>query len=91
GSAVGADEARGSYRGTQRQYDGAYYQCMYAAGHKVPVYGNYAQPARTARAVPQRTPRGSVPPPPDAPPPRIEPPANLPPEHIPPPDAPPPK
>ncbi|MCX8005437.1 MAG: hypothetical protein N2688_10850, partial [Burkholderiaceae bacterium] len=59
---------------------GAYHQCMYAKGHKVPVYGRYAQAQR------QR----SYPPPPDAPPP-VAPPPNIPPERLPPPDAPPPR
>jgi hypothetical protein len=80
GSMIGSEEARGSYRGTQRQYDAAYHQCMYAAGHKVPVIGRYEQSARTPERI--RRPRaGEV----------IQPPKDLPPEHVPPPDAPPPK
>jgi hypothetical protein len=76
GSMIGAGEAQGSYYASQRRYDAAYHQCMYAKGHKVPVYGRYAQ-----------TPRRAVPPPPayDAPPP------NLPPSAYPPPNAPPPR
>ena len=31
----------GSYYGTQRRYDAAYHQCMYAKGNKVPVAANY--------------------------------------------------
>lgn len=64
GSAVGADAARTSGYGTQRQYDNAYIQCMYAKGHRVPVPGNvtYSRPVKAADA-------GIPPPPPGAPPP----------------------
>ena len=40
GSAVGTDTSRASGIGTQRQYDNAYIQCMYAKGHRVPVPAN---------------------------------------------------
>ncbi|MCS7101730.1 MAG: hypothetical protein NZL99_08555 [Burkholderiaceae bacterium] len=80
GAALGSSGAKASYAATQRRFDGAYHQCMYAKGHKVPVYGHYAQTQR------QR----SYPPPPDAPPP-VAPPPNIPPERLPPPDAPPPR
>jgi hypothetical protein len=85
GSAAGSGAAQGSYYSTQRRYDSAYYQCMYARGNKVPVYGRYVQSA-------SRAPQPAYPPPPpNAPPPVIaNPPANLPPESIPPPNAPPP-
>jgi hypothetical protein len=79
GSAAGGSTASGTYRYSQRRYDGAYYQCMYAKGNKVPVYGRYAQ---------QANPAPYYPPPP--PPTIANPPANLPPSSIPPPDAPPP-
>lgn len=64
GSAVGSDTARSSGIGTQRQYDNAYIQCMYAKGHRVPVPANvsYSRPVRAADA-------GIPPPPPGAPPP----------------------
>jgi len=64
GSAVGTDAARASGYGTQRQYDNAYIQCMYAKGHRVPVPGNvtYSRPVRAADV-------GIPPPPPGAPPP----------------------
>src|SRR5437868_1980024 len=42
GSAVGAGTAQSSGYGTQRRYDSAYIQCMYASGHRVPVYGRMA-------------------------------------------------
>jgi hypothetical protein len=92
GSMIGADQAYGSYHASQRRYDVAYHQCMYARGHKVPVYGRYAQRTPRAPAVPPP----SAPPPKPAPPyglpanPAPKPPANLPPSAIPPPDAPPP-
>ncbi len=64
GSAAGSDAARSSGFGTQRQYDNAYIQCMYAKGHRVPVPANagYSRPVRAADA-------GIPPPPPGAPPP----------------------
>lgn len=71
GSAVGSDSARASGYGSQRQYDNAYVQCMYAKGHRVPVAGNMtysnsaAAPVRSQAAstlVPTRDP--SIPPPP---------------------------
>ena len=65
GSAVGGDAGRSSAYGTQRQYDNAYIQCMYAKGHRVPVPGNMSYskpPVRAADA-------GIPPPPPGLPPP----------------------
>jgi hypothetical protein len=40
GSLSGAEAASSSSYGTQRNYDNAYIQCMYAKGHQVPVSGN---------------------------------------------------
>jgi hypothetical protein len=64
GSAVGAGTASASGYGSQRQYDNAYIQCMYAKGHRVPVPGNvtYSAPVRATEA-------GIPPPPPGLPPP----------------------
>ena len=64
GSAVGAGTASASGYGSQRQYDNAYIQCMYAKGHRVPVPGNvtYSAPVRATEA-------GIPPPPPGMPPP----------------------
>lgn len=61
GSASGSDAARSSGYGTQRQYDNAYIQCMYAKGHRVPVPGNvsYSKP-------PVRATEAGIPPPPPA-------------------------
>ena len=64
GGAVGSENARASGYGSQRQYDNAYIQCMYAKGHRVPVAGNvsYSRPVKAADV-------GIPPPPPGAPPP----------------------
>jgi hypothetical protein len=64
GGAVGADAGRASGYGSQRQYDNAYIQCMYANGHRVPVPANmsYSKPVKAANA-------GIPPPPPGMPPP----------------------
>ena len=43
GSAAGADAAQNYNYGSQRQYDNAYIQCMYARGHKVPVPASFTQ------------------------------------------------
>ena len=72
GGASGADAARGSVFGSQRRYDHAYVQCMYAKGHRVPVSGQYtlsppapqAAPPAAPAAVPPAPPAGSPPPPP---------------------------
>jgi len=71
GSAVGLGSASASGYGTQRQYDNAYIQCMYAKGHRVPVPANMAYP-RTVRG----SDTGTPPPPPGSPPP---PPPGMPP------------
>lgn len=39
GSGVGASNAQSAGYGSQRSYDSAYVQCMYARGHQIPVYG----------------------------------------------------
>lgn len=71
GSAIGVDEADASSYGTQRRYDNAYTQCMYANGHRVPVSGR----------VIEQQPRYTPPPPPAAYPPPPPPPSGyVPPE-----------
>jgi hypothetical protein len=70
GSAVGASTATASGYGSQRQYDNAYIQCMYAKGHRVPVPGNvtYSAPIRATEAgIPPPPPGMPPPPPPNAP------------------------
>lgn len=37
GAAAGSAASQGAWAGTQQQFDGAYYACMYAFGHKVPA------------------------------------------------------
>lgn len=58
GGLSGSEFAQSSLQGSQRQYDNAYIQCMYAKGHRVPVSGTYT----TTPAVPPPAP--VVPPPP---------------------------
>lgn len=67
GSAAGADAGYSSAHGSQRRYDNAYVQCMYAKGDRVPVSGNFAQSPAPAAAQPSSPP---PPPPPGYAPPR---------------------
>jgi hypothetical protein len=67
GSLAGAGLAQGSAYGAQRRYDAGYFQCMYAKGHKVPVWNRYESAPRQAYYPPP--PPNAPPPPPDAPPP----------------------
>lgn len=65
GSASGAEATRSAMYGSQRQYDNAYIQCMYAKGHRVPVSGNYMpSPPPQPAGVPPPPPPGTPPPPP---------------------------
>ncbi len=82
GSAAGTGASQASGYGSQRRYDNAYIQCMYASGHRVPMPGNMASgPARTM--YPQRPPAATgylaPPPPPAAYPPPPPPPPGYPP------------
>ncbi|HSH86651.1 MAG TPA: YMGG-like glycine zipper-containing protein [Methylophilus sp.] len=43
GGAIGADTAAASGENAQVKYDNAYYQCMYASGHKIPVPASMAK------------------------------------------------
>lgn len=66
GSMIGTDTAQRSAYGTQRNYDHAYVQCMYAKGHRVPVSGAMSRsqveaPVERPTAAPAST---SYPPPP---------------------------
>lgn len=65
GSAAGSGYSWSSYYETQRRYDNAYLQCMYAKGNRIPVYGDFTEPSTSA------PPRGMYPNPhpPDYPPP----------------------
>ncbi len=82
GSAAGSNTAGYSSYALQRQYDGAYLQCMYARGNQVP-----GQVAYRGAAPPPRTPVYSYPPP-NYPPPSVAP-GNYPPPNYPPPNYPP--
>ena len=75
GSLAGTESGQRSSYGTQRQYDNAYIQCMYAKGHKVPVPASMVQmlqqaPAASTQPVTAdgknipRPPAGNPPPPP---------------------------
>ena len=68
GAAAGTDSARASAYGTQRQYDHAYIQCMYARGNRVPVQAGLTESA-PARPTAQPPAAYYPPPPPSAPPP----------------------
>ena len=67
GSVAGADAGQRSGYGTQRQYDNAYIQCMYARGHRVPVSAEMArslQQTPSSYSPPATTDGRSIPPPP---------------------------
>jgi hypothetical protein len=68
GSMAGVSSAQYSAYGTQRSYDSAYIQCMYAKGQKVPVYGSMIQSPQTDQ-VQRDQPVAYPPPPPGLPPP----------------------
>lgn len=68
GSAAGANAAQASGYSSQRRYDNAYVQCMYAKGDRVPVSGRMMSgPARAYNPPPP--PSGYAPPPSGYPPP----------------------
>jgi len=56
----------------QRRYDHAFVQCMYASGHRVPVYGELIQSNQRAPVAPAPAyPPPGTPPPPNAAPPAV--------------------
>ncbi|PPD04239.1 MAG: hypothetical protein CTY29_06530 [Methylobacter sp.] len=67
GSAIGSSAANTSSFNIQSRYDTGYIQCMYAKGHRVPIYGQItnevAKPAARPANVPP-PPAGTPPPPP---------------------------
>lgn len=67
GSAAGAGAGQTSGYGSQRRYDNAYIQCMYAKGDRVPVSGQMT--SGPARAVNPPPPGNAIPPPPPGAPP----------------------
>jgi len=65
GSAIGANTAAISGMNAQDKYDNAYYQCMYAAGHRIPVPASMARTyTQGASPAPASTGSGYYPPPP---------------------------
>ncbi len=70
GSMIGAGESGGSMRDSQRRYDIAYEQCMYAKGNQIPGYATQAQP----RYAPPPAPAYAPPPAPTGVPPDYVPP-----------------
>lgn len=62
GSMAGSGAAQSSAYGSQRNYDNAYIQCMYAKGDKVPVSGVFTQTPAQGSAPP--APNYLPPPPP---------------------------
>ncbi|MBI4756449.1 MAG: hypothetical protein HY778_13750 [Betaproteobacteria bacterium] len=67
GSMAGAGAAEQSAWGSQRRFDHAYIQCMYAKGHRVPVSGRLMGQSTAAAPTPPPPPAGTPPlPPPGA-------------------------
>jgi outer membrane lipoprotein SlyB len=65
GTVAGASAGNQSSWALQQRYDAGYKQCMYAKGHKVPVYGNVSYGgARPAAAQPAAAPPAALIPPP---------------------------
>ena len=69
GSAAGANASQASGYGSQRRYDNAYIQCMYAKGERVPVSGRLGAEAPRPRYAPAPSYAPPPPPPPGYPPP----------------------
>jgi hypothetical protein len=67
GGLAGTGAAQASAYGSQRRYDYAYIQCMYAQGHRVPVAGQITTSPRRSSQPPPPPPGAPPPPPPDAP------------------------
>lgn len=71
GSMAGSETGRYAGGSAQTRYDNAYIQCMYSAGHRVPVpaglYGSERRPATSTTPAPANS--TPPPPPPGAPPP----------------------
>lgn len=67
GTGAGSAHGQASRMGTQKQYDNAYIQCMYAKGHRVPVSAGFTQgrgPVRAEDAGIPAPPAGKPPAPP---------------------------
>jgi hypothetical protein len=80
GALAGAGESQYAAGSLQQRYDGAFTQCMYAKGHRVPVTGRYSDAGRNPNARYSSVARTTPPPPP---PPPGQPPADAPPDYRP--------
>lgn len=69
GGAAGAGASQASGYGSQRRYDNAYVQCMYAKGERVPVSGRMSSAPARAPSLPTANANVPPPPPPGYPPP----------------------
>ncbi|MGR9108850.1 MAG: YMGG-like glycine zipper-containing protein [Gammaproteobacteria bacterium] len=77
GTLFGSAEANQTYHGAQYSYDANYMQCMYAKGHRVPVYGNFTREfyesgdydRGQSPGYPESRPNADIPPPPPGQPP----------------------
>jgi hypothetical protein len=67
GSAAGTGYASASYYESQRRYDHAYMQCMYAKGNRIPAYGRFESTAPSAPTRWESPPPAGYPPPPAPP------------------------
>ena len=84
GAMAGTAASQDAYAIAQQRFDGAYYLCMYARGHKVPVPANDVARYRTRYdrmtprpgPAPVQNPGAAVPPPPDFAPPESRPPTR---------------
>lgn len=54
GTATGAGAGNSSAFEAQRHYDNAYFPCMYAKGHRIPVQGNFTPDPPPAPPAPPR-------------------------------------
>src|SRR5471030_202144 len=64
GTLAGVGEGQRSAYGTQRRYDNAYQQCMYAQGNRVPVSGRMMASPAPVYSAPAYPPPNTPPPPP---------------------------
>src|SRR5471032_3237495 len=64
GRGAGVGEGQRSAYGTQRRYDNAYQQCMYAQGNRVPVSGRMMASPAPVYSAPAYPPPNTPPPPP---------------------------
>ena len=64
GAIAGIDAGDRSSYALQQRYDGAYKQCMYAKGHKVPVHGSIGPAGRGQPSQQRASPAALIPPPP---------------------------